>query len=323
MPSSPTRSTSKSTGPKRTPGSGAAPSLASFAVHRVFQPRLLFLVAAITFLAAAGPRLKTLLPDLADHPRFQFATSEIQFNEPPDWIPGDLLQQVIRRAGLPEHSSVLKPDWAVEISEAFEQHPWVSQVISVRSMNPQAVSVELEFRRPVAMVEVRTGLYPIDRESILLPPEDFAQRDTQRYCLIRNAQSTPQGTAGMEWGDLGVLGAAAVADALSQPSNDSSFPYWRKLGIAAIEIPRRTKAHVTAEDLLYELVTVNGSRIKWGRAPGVDHPGELSTAQKLGRLDRYLAQLDDGTGPYEIDIRHWREITYHPLAASDGNRVRR
>jgi hypothetical protein len=57
--------------------------------------------------------------------------------------------------------------------------------------------------------------------------------------------------------------------------------------------------------------------VVWGRPPGNDHPGELEATQKIRRLEKYLADYGDygqPNGPYEIDIRHWQEITRRPLA---------
>ena len=70
------------------------------------------------------------------------------------------------------------------------------------------------------------------------------------------------------------------------------------------------------DDLQFELLTRNGSRILWGRAPGTNHPGELTVEQKIGRLKKYQSDFggfDQPHGPYEIDIRHWREISRRPF----------
>ena len=82
-------------------------------------------------------------------------------------------------------------------------------------------------------------------------------------------------------------------------------------------------AEVKIEELQYQILTRDGSRILWGRAPGTHHPGELSAEQKIGRLTQYLA--DFGTfrppqGPLEIDIRHWQEITQRRLSSLETRR---
>jgi hypothetical protein len=44
----------------------------------------------------------------------------------------------------------------------------------------------------------------------------------------------------------------------------------------------------------------------------------LSTRQKIGRLEEYVTRFggfNGPQGPYEIDIRHWRDISRTPLSA--------
>jgi hypothetical protein len=193
----------------------------------------------------------------------------------------------------------------------------VAEVISVRKSirpsrlaGPARLEVELSYRQPVAMVEVKLGMYPVDALGTLLPPADFSVADTKRYPVIRNVSSTPQGPAGTHWGDECVVAAARLAAILG--------PHWKRFDLEAIRAPRREQAKVEPDDLVFELATQGGSTILWGRAPGTDHPGELSPEQKIGRLEKYLADFgsfDQPHGPYEIDIRHWQEISRRPLAA--------
>ena len=76
-------------------------------------------------------------------------------------------------------------------------------------------------------------------------------------------------------------------------------------------IPSRKAALPSISDA--ELVVM---KVVWGRAPGSGHPGELTAVQKIGRLRKYLDEFGgyaQPRGPYEIDIRHWQEITRRPL----------
>ena len=178
---------------------------------------------------------------------------------------------------------------------------------------PARLVVRLEFRKPVAMVEVKQGLYPVDARGLLLPPKGFSASDARRFPLIRGILSTPHGPAGTPWGDVALVGGAGLADILA--------PYWQDLGLQAIVVPKLQQADADFEELVYELLTPHGTRIIWGRAPGSAHPGELATEQKVGRLQEYRTDFggfDQPHGPYEIDIRHWREMTRRPLASHRG-----
>ena len=122
----------------------------------------------------------------------------------------------------------------------------------------------------------------------------------------------PPGTGGNRLGRPHVEGAARLADILG--------PSWKKLQLESIQIPEADRPGTRLEETIYELRTTGGSRNHLGpRAPGTDHPGELSPQQKIGRLEDYASRnggFSDDHGPYEIDIRHWHEITRQPLSAS-------
>jgi hypothetical protein len=117
-------------------------------------------------------------------------------------------------------------------------------------------------------------------------------------------------------------GLTRLADRFQQPYDEQST-HWEHLNLAGIQLPSRATAELKIEDIQYQVLTKDGSRIVWGRAPGTDHPGELSAEQKIGRLTQYLA--DFGTfrpphGPLEIDIRHWQEITQRRLSTLETSR---
>ncbi len=289
----------------------------------LFRPWMLIGMAAAISLSVLRPMLVDSLPELRSRDEYRLRASDIQISEPPRWVPGDLVEQVVVRSGLPKEMSLLDENLLAKIAEAFRLHPWVAEVVEVRKTRPARLSVDLKYRRPVAMVEVQQGMYPIDAEGHLLPSADFSVADTKRYPLVRNVQSVPQGPAGTNWGDVVVIGAARLAVTL--------LPHWKAFELVAIHVPRQTTASTSLEVLQFELLTHGGSRISWGRAPGLDHPGELSTEQKIGRLQKYLADFsgfDQPHGPYQIDIRHWREISRYPISqigrkAGNGQQNRR
>lgn len=274
----------------------------------IYRPRYLLLLAGGIFLLIFGPDIPKWLPDPGDRDEYQFETANIEINPPPRDVPPNLVRQVIERASLEEKVSIVDDDLTKQIAEAFAAHPWVEEVVSVQKSFPPRVVVELKYRRAIAMVEVDDGLYPISRDGILLPPEDFSLSDTRRYPLVRGVQTQPQGAAGTAWGDVSVAGAARLAVALEDD--------WTQLQLLAIVVPKRTSAKEKLEDLKFVLHTRGGSHILWGRAPKTSHPGELTATQKIGRLKKYLTDFghfDRPHGPYEIDIRHWQEITRRRL----------
>lgn len=296
----------------------APPSAVTRLRRQVFRPSWLFLLAVGVTVVWAGPRLVERLPDLSERKEYHLRAEKIHLKSLPHWVPHDLVRQVARLESWHRQPiSLLEDTCCKKIAAAFSRHPWVKRVDRVRLRAGSRADLEVTFRKPVAMVEAGSGkYYPVDANAVLLPPSDFSRADVKRYPTIINPSTMPEGPAGSYWGDMMVLGAARLAERL-QRSHDESTTYWQHLNLAAISLPRRTTAKQEINEIHYQLLTRDGSRILWGRAPGTDHPGELTAEQKIGRLTQYLA--DFGTfrpsqGPLEIDIRHWQEITQRRLS---------
>lgn len=278
-------------------------------LYRIFQPATLMLLACAAGSAVLTPWILRQLPDLNARPEYRLPFQAIEFAAtPPAAVPGDLLRQVQRRAEFPDEVSILDPKLAKRLAEEFRQHPWVESVREVRLTYPPRIVVDLQFRRAVALVSTKSGFYPIDAESVLLPPNDFSAQSTDRYPVVKNVQSSPSGPAGVRWGDPVVLAAARLADTLTTD--------WPDLQLTAIVAPKPSEGDIDPAEMLFELSAKGGSKILWGRAPGSGHPGELTAVQKIGRMHKYLQEFggfDQPRGPYEIDIRHWQEISRRPL----------
>jgi hypothetical protein len=283
----------------------------NFLTRVLFRPKTLLFLATVVAAIAFLPRLSKLIPDLNQRAEYLLATEAIVITPPEKWVPKDLLQQVIEQSGLPKTVSILDKDLNSHLAEAFDRHPWVEEVVEIRKTKPARIEVALIYRKPVVMIEVPDGMYPVTANGFLLPPKDFSGRDIKFFPVVRNARSSPRGPAGTLWGDVAVSGAARLASVLER--------HWREFDLIAIQIPLTTEANLTLDDLIYSLTTSGGSRIIWGRVPGSNYPGELSTEQKIGKLKKYLSdfgRFENPNGPYEIDIRHWQDTSRRPLSSN-------
>lgn len=292
------------------PDDGTPPVPQPSFVERFFQPRRLAFLALLLSLPVLAPWALRQLPDLRSRSEYRLAFRQIALDPPPSGpVPADVLEQVRQQSQLPEELSLLDPELPRRLAEAFQAHPWIAQVHEVRNRYPAVLSVKVTYRRPAALIQIDGGRYAVDPQGVLLPPGDFSQADAQRYVTVVGVRSKPRGGAGAPWGDPVVVGAAQLADFLG--------PRWKELQIAAVVAPSASSP--AADQLFYELETQGGSRILWGRSPQSRYPGELAAGQKLGRLEKYLAEFgsfDEPHGPYEIDIRHWQEMTRRPLTAA-------
>ena len=279
----------------------------------LMQPNLLLALSCLVAVAVFLPKSARLLPDLRLSSQYRFQTSQIEITRPPHWVPHDVVEQVVKRAGLPLEMSLLDADITQRIAAAFERHPWIKGSVRVRTTIPARVEVDVEYREPVAMVSVsngpKSGLFPIDADAVVLPGADFPPAEIAKYPVIENLTAGPRGRSGMEWGDARVLGAARLAVLLK--------PNWKEFGLKSIRVPSASESKVAAEDLSYQLLTVGGSRIVWGRTSGSRHPGELPAEKKLDRMKfyrRHHGSFDSTHGPCVFDITHWRDISRKPIA---------
>ncbi len=283
----------------------------------VFQPKLLFALSMICLITIMAPHYWKFIPDLSENKEYQIPSSSIEFTNPPEWIPEEFLDQVIKQGNLPENISLLNGEIVKEVALAFRKHPWIKNVRRVRKKTG-TITVEVEYRKPVALVQLKDGYYPIDSTGILLPPADFTMKDTQNFPVIQGISSVPQGPAGLPWGDKLVSFSASLAHVI--------LPDWKDFHFKTIRIPKQKKPLEKLDDLQFELITQNGSRILWGRGPLSNHPGELPVAKKIERLKDYQhdhGSFDDSRVSYIIDIRHWQSITRKPIMISKKKKKNR
>ncbi|WP_437228441.1 cell division protein FtsQ/DivIB [Planctomicrobium sp. SH661] len=269
----------------------------------------LFVIAAIGLASV----LHRVLPDLTGRPEYQFRMEETRITPPNEWVPKGILSEVLAGADLPETVSLLDPELCRKVAEAWDRHPWVKRVNSVRITSEPALVVDLEYRAPAAFIEVPQGFYPVDVDGVLLPPRDFSMAATSRLPHVRNITSTPTAGAGHPWEDVVVSSAAKLAAVLA-PQQDLK-PYWEKFQLKSIVAPVLRETPHTADQLTFELETAGGNRVVWGKAPGSDTL-EPTPEVKLARLAEYQSRfgsLDGVNGLHRIDIRLFDGISLQPL----------
>jgi len=225
---------------------------------------------------------------------------KVHITEPPDWVHADIRREVFRAASLTGPLSLHDDELTERIAAAFALHPWVAKVERVRKRHPASVEVDLVYRQPVCMVEVRGNLLPVDAEGVLLPREDFSPVEAAAYPRLVGVKTPPVGAVGEPWTDARVVGGAAIAEQLGD--------LWEEMNLAVI-VPSEPSMPGVTRDLTFTLVTRLGTRIFWGRPPGDDSPGEIPAADKVARLEEYFQHygtLEGRDGPQELDVYHLR-----------------
>jgi hypothetical protein len=246
--------------------------------------------------------------------KFRLTEASFEATPPPSWISSPVIAEVIRDgclAGMPVHDPAL----VQRVAEAFALHPWVARVVRVEKRYPARVIVQLEYRRPVAVVPVATrgesGLLLVDAQGVLLPTHDFVSSQARDYLRIEGIDTLPAGVYGTPWGSRRVSEAASIAAAIG--------PRWKELGLYAI-VP---VASADGGDT-YELRTPQGVRVVWGRPPGQEAPGEPPAAAKLAALAACIREqgpLDREGGPARLDLRELGRGTTDAAPAVPASRA--
>jgi len=200
------------------------------------------------------------------------------------WIQTDLRSEALRDASLDGGLPLDDPELPRRLARAFEIHPWVSEVVSVRIRHPAAATVEIRCREPVAMVRVPGGLLAIDANGVLLPSDDFTAESAAPYPRITGVTSSPRGAVGFPWEDPLIEEAAALAAVVG--------PEWGPLRLTDC------RPLVGGGQTSWELAGEDGLVIRFGSAPGSERKGEPTVAMKLARL-RDLA-ADGLAGPVDL-----------------------
>lgn len=213
------------------------------------------------------------------------------------WIHRDIRTEVIRNGSLDSGPSILEADLNDRIAQAFRLHPWIEKVDRVTKHYPARVTVEVVYRRPVAIVAVgKEAWYPVDRDGYVLPIEDFSPIEAGRYPRVAGIANGPAGPVGSRWGDARILGGAAVAEAFGAD--------WEKLKLRWIIPSQQANAE---GDFGYQLETASGRRrIHWGRAPGSLRGNEMSAKEKVALLLQYAGEhgsLDLPVDSHDLDLR--------------------
>ena len=279
----------------------AGPSKASVRWVRILlrQQNRGLVLTAIVVVAAIGSalygwqRFGGLIDQSSD---YVLTPERITMTPQPAWIHADVKADVVRSANL-ARLPLRDPRLVEQLAAAFTLHPWVAKVVRVQKQFPAAAHVELQYRRPVAVVRVEpkgeSRLLFVDASGVLLPSEDFAPEQGKDFLRIEAAGEVPTSGYGLPWQSERIAGAARVAAALADR--------WQSLGlyrIVAVQSPDG--------QLLYELRTPKDVRVVWGAAVGREMPAEPSAEQKIAALERHVRDkgpLDRDGGEALLDLR--------------------
>jgi hypothetical protein len=229
--------------------------------------------------------------------RYEVTAESVTITPPPEWIRSDVKAEVVRDASLEGPLSILDGNLSQRLYEAFEAHPWVARVERVIKRPPNAVVVELVYRRPVLMVQVPEGLLPVDAEGVQLLTRDFSPLEAARYPRLTDIEVATGPPAGTRWSDPRVAAAARLAAVL--------IDAWEELSLHRLALANEPSS-TPGQLFEFDLFTKDGTRVRWGAAPTAEASEQKLADERLARLKQYYADhggLEGAPGPQELDLR--------------------
>ena len=220
-------------------------------------------------------------------PQYRLNPDKLDVTEQPEWIHSDVKQSA-STAGRLHDANLLDRELVLQVKQAFGVQPWVKCVLRVDKRYPSTVEVDLEYRRPVAMVEVPAGMFPgydyegllpVDEEGFLLPVE-IGEQEAQQFPKIGGIDSSPAGPPGSPWGDPRVAAAAQIVLLLED--------VWQPLELYRVDVPPRQSPIDGALQADFVLVTRQRRHYTWGSAPGQERQGEERADAKASGLKGFL-----------------------------------
>jgi len=178
--------------------------------------------------------------------------------------------------------SIYDPRLTREISQAFEAHPWVRRVRSVRKEFPNRVLLDVELRRPAAAVLASGVPLAVDDHGVRLPI-DFRiwPRGLQILPrIIGVAGTVPE--PGEAWRDPSVRAALGILHLLAD-----SRRVQKRLTVLGVDV---TNYHGRKDPAQCENVVIAADHclVHFGRAPDDDPLGELPPGEKIAKLEEFL-----------------------------------
>lgn len=307
--------------PSNPPEANPPRDLASWLVASLYARR--GVLTALTILAGLGfgadVAWKAFRPTVAQSERYRITRDQVTITPAPAWVRDDVLASAFGEAPL----SILDPveELDARLGSALTGHPWVRRVGPIRKTPPNQLSLEVEYRTPLASVLLPKGLAPTDVDGVRLPTATLSLEYLKRLPRIGVAAGDPSrpDAAAVRpefWPTDQIAGAAAILSRF-----ESLF---EELAFYEVQIDPTPGVRAGARFNTYRLRSTGNTIVLWGAAPTYGPPDEATFATKLRRLREAVGRygpLDSvKTSPAVIDVRDGVEA-YRRVVLRSGKRM--
>ena len=219
-----------------------------------------------------------------DAERFQLTMNRISFNPMPEWAEALSIEPLTQISSTDE--SLLDLELVPAVSDYLRTVPWIRKIQRIEK-SADGLEISVACREPVALVGDNTSIL-IDGDGFVfdnavLEHDQFQQTMNQAIRINMPFLDKRPSIAWHRRNDSRVQHAAQLAEFL-HPAKD-------ELQVYRIITHSRNSSESSPPKL--EAWTANGTRVKWGSAPGHEKPGEVDSMQKLAALQEFISQYGD------------------------------
>ncbi len=205
-------------------------------------------------------------------PEFSIDSEKFRVTLAPEWASGE--NQVV--ISLDESQrGMLDEETTTWIGRAFQENPWVKEVLSVERVYPDQIRVRFDYRVPVAAVKTSRGWIVVDEDRVRLPGIWEKRPPCVLETDIVGLHRAPE--AGMVWDD------PALDAGMELARFAANEPVLASVQVAAIDVSN-FDGRIDALRSEMALSTKSGCVIYWGRPPSTDKYGELTQDEKVQNL---------------------------------------
>jgi len=265
-------------------------------IRRLLDSRLLWWALGIALVLQLSDMVRR---GLARDPRFDARPARMHA-EGPSWGGGELLEPVLARLESLGPVNLFDPRFESRIVGALTELPGVSSVDAIRRHWPRAYSVDVTFRRPVAVVVDEDRLVPVTASGIVLPPEPY-RRAADGLMRIRGT-GEPAPEAGATWDNERLRDGLATVLQLTGHLEELA-----PLRLYAVDV-----SGAADPSLGVTLLSRDRLEVRWGRPRKT--VAENSVERKLTYLGIVAKEVASALG-YAVDVRYDRLWWY---ALPDG-----
>jgi hypothetical protein len=292
----------------------------------LLHPATLFVALNVAMGVAAIYSWDRFKDDIVDPASNQLTEDNIRIKTPPpEWAKTDLKATLLSGTGSEESASLLNTGLISDAVKSFQSVGWIEKVVSVEKSR-DGLDIELAYRNPVAVVELRGGksgtvpgwgsepakLIPVDRTGHVLPETLAFTGGKMPVVTLFHGDGQQAGVpphlrhlySWTPWPDERIKQAASLSETLRHD--------WHDMGLHRI-VTWRSFADADSTSIPYQLWTEKGETsaiVIWGNPPDMETQSEGTWRQKVIALREYVKRKGPFNARQElvIDVRSGQAI---------------